>query len=140
MADPRALSVAVSAQQAVHFIGMPEGRIPLAEATVYLATAPKSNSAYKAIDAALEDVRHSRNDPVPMHLRNAPTPLMRQMGHGEGYKYAHDHEGHFAPMRNLPDRLRGRRYYTPTDQGYEPEVAERLRKWWAGQREDGTEG
>ena len=135
MADPRALSVAVAAQQAVHFIGMPEGRIPLAEATVYLATAPKSNSAYTAIDAALEDVRHSRNDPVPMHLRNAPTPLMRQMGHGKGYKYAHDQEGHFAPMRNLPDRLKGRRYYTPSDQGYEPEVADRLRKWWADRKE-----
>ena len=130
MADPRALSVAIAAQQAVHLVGMPEGRIPLAEATVYLATAPKSNSSYAAIDAALSDVQKTRNDPVPMHLRNAVTGLMRGMGYGEGYKYSHDYDAHFAPMQNLPDALKGRRYYTPSDQGYEPEVAERLRKWW----------
>ena len=130
MADPQALSVAIAAQQAVHLVGMPEGRIPLAEATVYLATAPKSNSSYAAIDAALADVQKTRNDPVPMHLRNAVTGLMRGMGYGEGYKYSHDYDDHFAPMQNLPDALKGRRYYTPSDQGYEPEVAERLRRWW----------
>ena len=130
MADPQALSVAVAAQQAVHFVGMPEGRIPLAEATVYLATAPKSNSAYAAIDAALADVQKTHNDPVPMHLRNPVTGLMRDMGYGNDYKYSHDHEGHFAPMQNLPESLKGRRYYTPTDQGYEQQVAERLRRWW----------
>ena len=119
---------------------MPEGRIPLAEATVYLATAPKSNAAYAAIDAALEDARATGNDPVPMHLRNAVTGLMRDMGYGKGYKYAHDHEDHFAPMRNLPERLQGRRYYTPTDQGYEAEVASRLAKWWGGRNaEDGED-
>ena len=140
MADPQALQVAVAAQQAVHFLGMPEGRIPLAEATVYLATAPKSNAAYAAIDAALEDARATGNDPVPMHLRNAVTGLMRDMGYGKGYKYAHDHEDHFAPMRNLPERLQGRRYYTPTDQGYEAEVASRLAKWWGGRNaEDGED-
>jgi putative ATPase len=130
MADPQALSVAVAAQQAVHFVGMPEGRIPLAEATVYLATAPKSNASYAAIEAALVDVKEGRNDPVPKHLRNAVTGLMKDMGYGEGYKYAHSHEGHFAPMRNLPESLKGHRYYTPTDQGYEREVAERLKGWW----------
>ena len=130
MADPQALTVAVSAQQAVHFIGMPEGRIPLAEATVYLATAPKSNSAYVAIDKAIEDARRSRNDPVPLHLRNAVTGLMRSQGYGEGYKYAHDYPDHFAPDENLPENLKGRRYYEPSDQGYERQVSERLRRWW----------
>jgi putative ATPase len=130
MADPQALPVAVAAQQAVHLVGMPEGRIPLAEATVYLAAAPKSNSSYKAIEAALSDVRKNRNEPVPLHLRNAVTGLMRDMRYGEGYRYAHDEEGGFAPMQNLPDSLKGRRYYRPGDQGYEVEAAERLRKWW----------
>ena len=135
MADPQALSVAMAAQQAVHFVGMPEGRIPLAEATVYLAAAPKSNSAYKAIDAALDDVKKTRNEPVPLHLRNAVTGLMRGMGYGEGYQYAHDYDEHFAPMQNMPESLKGRRYYTPSDEGYEKEAAERLRRWWGKQGE-----
>ena len=130
MADPQALSVAVAAQQAVHFVGMPEGRIPLAEATVYLATAPKSNTAYVAIDKALSDVKQRRNDPVPPHLRNPVTGLMRESGYGKGYKYSHDYEGHFAPMDNLPERLKGRCYYRPGDQGYERQVSQRLREWW----------
>ena len=138
MADPQALPVAVAAQQAVHFVGMPEGRIPLAEATVYLAAAPKSNSSYKAIDAALADVKKTRNEPVPLHLRNAVTGLMRDMRYGEGYRYAHDEKGGFAPMQNLPESLKGRRYYRPGDQGYEAEAAERLRKWW-GEGEASTE-
>ena len=135
MADPRALPVAVAAQQAVHFVGMPEGRIPLAEATVYLATAPKSNSAYTAIDKALNDVRNARNDPVPMHLRNAVTGLTQELGYGKGYRYSHDYQGHFSPMQNLPERLKGRRYYIPGDQGYETEVVERLNRWWGEARE-----
>ena len=130
MADPQALSVAVAAQQAVHFIGMPEGQIPLAEATVYLATAPKSNASYMALNRALQDVETSRNDPVPLHLRNAVTGLMRGLGYGEGYRYAHDYEGNFTPTENLPESVRGHRYYRPGDQGYESEVRERLRKWW----------
>ena len=130
MADPAALSVAVAAQQAVHFVGMPEGRILLAEATVYLAAAPKSNSAYKAIDAALNDVKTTINEPVPLHLRNAVTGLMRGMGYGKDYKYAHDQDDHFAPMENLPKSLKGRRYYQPSDQGHEKEAADRLKKWW----------
>ena len=136
MADPNALPIAVAAQQAVHFLGMPEGRIPLAEATVYLATAPKSNASYMALNRATEDVQRTRNDPVPMHLRNAPTGLMKEMGYGEGYKYSHDYEGHFAPMQNLPESLKGRRYYQPGDQGYERGVAERLKKWWGRFRSD----
>ena len=137
MADPGALSVAVAAQQAVHFVGMPEGRIPLAEATVYLATAPKSNASYLAIDQALEDVRKTRNAPVPLHLRNPVTGLMREQGYGRGYKYSHDYEGHFSPMENLPPSLKGRRYYRPGDQGYEQQVADRLRGWWGTREEQG---
>ena len=134
MADPQALSVAVAAQQAVHFVGMPEGRIPLAEATVYLATAPKSNTAYAAISKALEETRKHRNDPVPLHLRNPVTGLMKDMGYGKEYRYAHDFEGHFTPMQNLPERLKGRRFYTPSDQGYERQVAERMKEWWGERR------
>ena len=140
MADPQALPVAVAAQQAVHFVGMPEGRIPLAEATVYLATAPKSNASYAAIDAALEDVKKTRNDPVPLHLRNAVTGLMRESGYGKGYKYSHDYEGHFSPMQNLPDSLKGRKYYKPSDQGHEKQVADRLRRWWGEGEERTTDG
>ncbi len=139
MADPQALSVAVAAQQAVHFIGMPEGQIPLAEATVYLATAPKSNASYMALNRALQDVEASRNDPVPLHLRNAVTGLMRGLGYGEGYKYAHDYEGNFTPAENLPESVRGHRYYRPGAQGYEIEVRERLREWWGGRSDQDAE-
>jgi putative ATPase len=114
----------------VHFVGMPEGRIPLAEATVYLATAPKSNSAYAAINQALQDVRDTRDEPVPMHLRNAPTKLMKELGYGSGYKYSHDYPGHFEPMENLPEKLRGRRYYFPEELGSEKAIADRLKEWW----------
>ena len=130
LADPQALTVAVAAQQAVHFIGMPEGRIPLAEATVYLAVAPKSNTAYAALNEAMADVRRLPNDPVPLHLRNAVTRLMHGMGYGKDYKYSHDYEGHFAPQEYLPPQLQGRRYYHPGTEGVEKEIAERLRRWW----------
>ena len=130
MAAPQALTVAVAAQQAVHFIGLPEGRIALAEATVYLATSPKSNASYMALNRAMRDVQGTRNEPVPLHLRNAVTGLMRDMGYGEGYKYAHDYEGNFTPMQNLPDSLKDRRYYQPGDQGYERTVRERMERWW----------
>ena len=140
MADPHGLPVAVAAQQAVHFIGMPEGAIPLAEATVYLATAPKSNSAYAALNKATEDVRRTGNEPVPMHLRNAATRLMRDMGYGKDYKYAHNYEGHFVPMENLPAALKDRRYYQPSDQGYESTVSQRLQEWWAGYKKEEKEG
>ena len=130
LADPQALTVAVAAQQAVHFIGMPEGRIPLAEATVYLATAPKSNTAYAALNEAMADVRRLPNDPVPLHLRNAVTGMMHQMGYGKDYKYSHDYEGHFAPQEYLPPQLQNRRYYHPGTEGAEREITERLRRWW----------
>ncbi len=130
LADPQAIRVAVAAQQAVHLIGMPEARIILAETTVYLASAPKSNSAYMAINKALADVRDTRNDPVPMHLRNAPTKLMKDMGHGEGYKYSHDYEDNFAAMENRPENIRGHRYYEPGVQGFESRIGDRLRRLW----------
>jgi putative ATPase len=130
LAEPQALTVAMSAQQAVHFLGMPEARIPLAEATVYLATAPKSNSAYVAIDKALVDVRNHKNEPVPLHLRNAVTGLMREMGYGKGYKYSHDYDGHFAEQEFLPPSLKDRRYYEPSQEGSEKWIAQRLAQWW----------
>ena len=130
LADPQALGVAVAAQQAVHFLGMPEGGIPLAEATVYLATAPKSNTAYMALESALEDVRQRPNEPVPLHLRNAVTGLTRRMGYGEGYGYAHDYPGHFVEQEFLPPSLKGRRYYQPSEEGAEKEIGERLKEWW----------
>ena len=130
LANPGALPVAVAAQQAVHFIGLPEGRIPLAEATVYLATSPKSNAAYLALERALDDVRGRPHEPVPLHLRNAVTGLMRGMGYGAGYKYSHDYEGHFETQAYLPPELSDRKYYEPSDQGSEAAIAERLRRWW----------
>ncbi|MFQ6090569.1 MAG: replication-associated recombination protein A, partial [Candidatus Bipolaricaulia bacterium] len=125
LADPRALQVTVSAKAAFEALGPPEGELALAEATVYLATAPKSNSVYRAYDAALEDVEKTRNEPVPLHLRNPVTKLMKETGYGEGYQYAHDVEGGVAKMECLPENLKGRRYYRPKDSGYEAEVAAR---------------
>ncbi|MCA9847539.1 MAG: replication-associated recombination protein A [Dehalococcoidia bacterium] len=120
LAAPGALQLAVATQQAVHFLGMPEGRLPLAETTVYLAVAPKSNSTYAAYGRALEDAIATRNEPVPLHLRNAATKLMKQFGYGDGYQYAHDYEGHVAPdQKYRPDAVEGHRYYFPGDLGYE---------------------
>ena len=130
LADPMALPLAVAAQQAVHFIGMPEGRIPLAEATVYLAVAPKSNSAYAALNRAMKDVRDSRNESVPLHLRNAVTGMMKDMGYGKSYKYSHDYEGHFVLQDYLPPSLKDRSYFQPSEEGREKELAERLRQLW----------
>jgi putative ATPase len=130
LAQPEALGVVMAAQQAVHFLGMPEARIPLAEATVYLATAPKSNSAYMALEQALADVRERSGEPVPLHLRNAVTGLMRNMGYGKDYQYAHDHPGHFVEQDFLPPSLKDRRYYQPTEEGSEKEIGERMKEWW----------
>ena len=135
LAQPEALPVAVAAQQAVHFLGMPEGRIPLAEATVYLATAPKSNSAYAALEMALDDVRKRGNEPVPLHLRNAVTNLMRDSGYGKGYRYAHNYPGHFVEQEFLPPSLKDRRYYSPTQEGSEKEIEQRLKDWWEEKHE-----
>ena len=128
LADPQALVVAVAAQQAVHFVGMPEGFIPMAEAAVYLATAPKSNSAYAAYLKAKEDVEKTHHLPVPLHLRNAPTGLMRASGYGKGYKYAHDYEGNYVEQTHLPEELSGRIYYEPSGQGFELEIEKRIKE------------
>jgi len=130
MADPQALVIAMAAQQAVHFLGIPEGNLALAEAAVYLATTTKSNSLYQAYSRVQEEVRQSSNEPVPLHLRNPVTPLMKEAGYGKGYKYAHDYPGHFVEQQNLPDSLQGKRYYTPSDQGYEKKIIDRLKTWW----------
>jgi len=128
MADPSALQTAVAAAQAVQLIGMPEGRIVLAEAVVHLATAPKSNAAYLGVDAALADVRAGRVGTVPPHLRDAHYAGAKQMGHGDGYRYAHDWPHGVAPQQYLPDVLAGSRYYDPSDRGYERQVSERLER------------
>jgi putative ATPase len=126
LADPDALPLAVSAQQAVHFLGMPEGALALAELSIYLALAPKSNAVYRAYAGASNDVATTRNDPVPIHLRNAPTRLMNELGYGRGYRYAHDYDGGVVGQQNLPDNLRGRSYYEPTNRGFERELTDRL--------------
>lgn len=128
LADPAALELAMAAQQAVHFIGLPEGALALAEITVYLALAPKSNALYAAYNQVRDDVNNTRNDPVPMHLRNAPTKFMKQEGFGKGYKYAHDYDEGVIGQQNLPDNLKGRTYYKPTDRGFEKEMTRRLER------------
>ncbi|MFQ5814154.1 MAG: replication-associated recombination protein A, partial [Anaerolineae bacterium] len=128
LADPQALQVAMAAQQAVHFVGMPEGFYPLAEAAIYLASAPKSNSVGSAYMRALKDAKVTHNEPVPLHLRNPVTPLMEKMGYGRDYKYDHAFPEHYAGQRFLPDKLRGRRYYVPSDQGFERQIVERMRR------------
>lgn len=126
MADPQALTIAVAASTAVANIGMPEGRIPLAEAVTYLALAPKSNASYRALDAAIADVRNGLAGQVPLHLRDAHYPGAKELGHGRGYKYSHDHPHGVAPQDYLPETLTGRRYYAPTGNGLERTLQERL--------------
>ena len=128
-ADPQALVVAVAAKDAVHFIGMPEGNTALAQAAIYLATAPKSNAVYRAYNAAADDAHTQAADPVPLHLRNAPTKLMKQLDYGKGYQYAHEEPDAIAAMECLPDSLRGRKYYQPTERGFEKEIKRRLDRW-----------
>jgi putative ATPase len=130
MADPQALVVAMAAQQAVHFIGMPEGNLALAEAAVYLATAPKSNSLNAAYAKVQGEIRKGSSESVPLHLRNPVTPLMEEMGYGKDYKYAHDYPGHVVEQQHLPDSLKGKRFYTPGDMGYEKQVQDRLKAWF----------
>jgi putative ATPase len=126
LADSHGLQIAIAAQQAVHFVGMPEGYYPLAHATLYLALAPKSNSVGRAYGAALDDVRNLRNEPVPLWLRNASTGLMRGLGYGKGYHYAHDDYG--VEQTNVPENVAGRTYYHPGDRGAEREFGERTKK------------
>jgi len=132
-ADPAALGLALSVKDAVHFVGMPEGWIPLAQGAVYLATAPKSNRSYLAYKQAKQDVLAHGNLPVPLHLRNAPTTLAKQMGHGQGYLYPHDHPDGVVDQTYLPDALVGRRYFTPGPFGFERDIAKRL-EWWRKRR------
>ena len=130
LANPNALLIANAAFDAVQKIGWPEGRIPLAEATVYLATSEKSNSAYMGINAALEYVRATGNLDVPLHLRNAPTQLMEQLGYHDGYIYPHDYPHHFAPQQYLPTEALGQQFWKPADNAAETRTAQRLYEWW----------
>lgn len=139
MADSQALQVAVAAYQACHFLGMPECDVHLTHAVTYLAMAPKSNALYTACEECKRDVKEYRNEPVPLQLRNAPTGLMKELHYGEGYQYAHDYEDKLTTMQCLPDSLKDRRYYLPTQEGAEKAVKERLqavREWKAEHREE----
>ena len=129
LADPRALQISLAAKDAYHFLGSPEGELALVEAVVFLCTAPKSNRIYEAWRRAQQAAREHPAEPVPKHIRNAPTGLMKEQGYGEGYRYDHAEDGHAAGQQYLPDSLRGAIWYEPTDQGFEKHVAERL-AWW----------
>ena len=129
LADPRALSVALAAKEAYHFLGSPEGELALAEAAVYLATAPKSNRVCEAFSRAAEAAKQYPAEGVPLHIRNAPTPLMEELGYGAGYKYAHAHEHGFVPQEYLPEPLRGAKWYDPTELGFEKDIRKRM-QWW----------
>ena len=126
LADPRALTLAIAAKESVHFLGVPEGALALAEAAVYLATAPRSNALYRAYGEAVDDIRLGKNPPVPYAIRNAVTGLMANQGFGKGYQYAHDLDEAVAGMQCLPDELAARRYYRPTARGFEKTLGERL--------------
>jgi putative ATPase len=132
-ADPAALQVTVAAKEAYHFLGTPEGELALAQAAVYLATAPKSNSVYTAFQQVQDDIQKTQALPVPLHIRNAPTRLMKELGYGKDYKYPHDHPDHFVDETYLPDNLKARKYYHPTDFGFEKEIKKRL-EWWDKKR------
>jgi len=128
-ADPQALPLAVAAKDTYHFIGSPEGELALAQVAVYLALAPKSNAVYTAYSRAMRDVKEQPNLPVPLHIRNAPTELMKDFGYGKGYKYAHSYQDAIVEQEYMPDNLKGRRYYEPTDRGMEAEIGKRLEEW-----------
>jgi putative ATPase len=128
MANPSALQVAMAAYQAIMAIGMPEARIILSEAAIMVATSPKSNASYLAIDKAMSDVASRRTGEVPMHLRNAPAKGMGELGYGKGYQYAHDFPGHIVDLQYLPDEVKDTRYYEPDVNGYEARIKEWLDK------------
>jgi putative ATPase len=133
-ADPQALQVAIAARDAAHMLGLPEANTALAQAALYLATAPKSNAVYAAYNKAAGDARRDEAEPVPLHLRNAPTRLMKDVGYGKDYEYAHDAPEAVTGMDCLPPRLQGRRYYQPTDRGFEKEIKRRIDGWEAIKR------
>lgn len=137
LANPNALLLANAAFDAVDKIGWPEGRIPLAEAVVYLATSPKSNSAYLGIDAAISEVRASGNQPVPLHIRNAPTKLMAELGYHDGYKYPHDYPGHFTTQQYLPDNIKGKRFWHAQHSPSEEKLYQRMLRYWGDRYKDG---
>jgi putative ATPase len=126
LAEPNALALCMAARDAVDFIGMPEGNLALAQAVVYLSLAPKSNALYTAYSAVQADVERTAAEPVPLHIRNAPTGLMKNLGYGKGYQYAHDLENKVAEMQCLPDNLKDRTYYHPTNEGVEKRIRERM--------------
>ena len=128
-ADPRAITVAMDAMAAYRVIGSPEGELNLAQAVLYLATAPKSNRVYEAYNQAVAAVREAGSLPVPKHIRNAPTRLMKEMDYGKGYRYAHDYEDAYTPQEYLPEKLKGRRFYAPTERGYEKIISQRMAYW-----------
>ena len=130
LANPNAILIANTCFEVVHKIGMPEARIPLSECVIYLATSPKSNSAYLAIDAAIATVKQTGNSPVPLHLRNAPTKLMKDLNYGQDYKYPHDYPGNFVEQPYLPDELKEKKFYQPQQTAQEVKILERLKVWW----------
>jgi putative ATPase len=135
-ADPQALQVTVAAKEAYHFLGSPEGELTLAQAVVYLATAPKSNSIYKAFESVQKDIQQTQALPVPLHIRNPVTKLMADLGYGKDYKYPHNYKDHFVIEDYLPDNLKGRKYYHPTEVGFEKEIKKRI-EWWNKKRKEG---
>jgi putative ATPase len=139
-ADPQALQVAIAAMEAFRFIGLPEGNLALAQAAVYLATAPKSNALYSAFQGVQKDVRELEAMPVPLHIRNAPTKLMEDLDYGKDYKYPHDYPDHFVEEEYLPENIKGRTYYHPTEQGFEKEIKKRLEVWRKKKMERGPKG
>jgi len=129
LADPRALSLTLAAKDAYHFLGSPEGELALAQATVYLATAPKSNRVYTAYGRAMQAAEEHPAEAVPLHIRNAPTKLMEELGYGSGYKYAHAYDEAYVPQEYLPDLLRGQKWYEPSEFGFEKDIKQRM-EWW----------
>jgi putative ATPase len=139
LADPNALQIAMAARDAYHMLGPPEGYLPLAEMTIYLATAPKSNATKVALDAARAAARETPAEPVPLHIRNAPTALMKELGYFKGYKYAHDSENAYIPQEYLPEKVRGAMFYVPGKFGFEKEIAKRI-AWWESLKSAKEEG
>jgi putative ATPase len=133
-ADPYALTLAMSGFNAVESIGMPEARIVLAQVTTYLASCPKSNASYAAISDAVQDVHRHPDYPVPLHLRNAPTRLMEDLGYARDYRYSHDYQGNFIEQEYLPGELKNRVYYRPADSGAEKKIRDRLLSWWKSRK------
>jgi putative ATPase len=139
LADPNALQIAVAARDAYHMLGPPEGYLPLAEMTIYLATAPKSNASMLALVAARAAARDTPGAPVPLHIRNAPTALMKELGYLKGYKYAHDSENAYLPQQYLPDEIKNAVFYEPGKFGFEKEIAKRI-AWWESLKTKGESG